>query len=221
MPVSIGSVALAVTPQLYTLAAWCLYRKRPSLPLLWIYIAFLVLCTYSVTLFHLCAAADINYCPQSQQTQETMDTYSTFLAIISGFNPFYAEAIQAKFTAFLILFSYFLLEVLFDAFWSIFVIVPVASIPFAMGQQLRSVLCHPLQNWLHYVAVILGVTGVYFKYVAGNYPNASDYPLNHSLWHVFVGLGLIAFIENQPNETEYKALAVHPASIPLDFLRRW
>ena len=210
--VSANSVAQAITSLLVLTGAPIVYYKRPNHPLLWISIACFALCAGSVLMYHLCASPDIEWCAQSTDTELTMDTFGTYLAVAVTFAPFMPLPWAAPYMGFMILFCWFLTQTLYDSFWSIFVIVPVAGFPMFLDGQAQEVVRHPLVNWLHYFSIVLGLVGVYCKYEAGTDASSSTYATFHPLWHTFVALASAVFMCNQ--KRVLKAETIEYAQVP-------
>jgi hypothetical protein len=182
--------------------------------------SFFALCTESVGLYHLCVANDIEFCPQSADTNLTMDTFSTYLAVAATFGPFIPEQYADIYMGCMVLFSSVLMQILYDSFWSIFFIVPVASIPFWLDGQANDVIWHPLDNWLHYVSIVIGLGAVYCKYKAGTDPTTADYQTYHPLWHTLVCLSSDAFIANQVRDTHESTIQYTALNNPVRALQQ-
>ena len=196
--VSAESVLQAVTNVLIFLNAWIIYKKRPNHPLWTWFCSCNMLAAIGSNMYHVCAADDIAYCPRPLPSQLTLDTLYTYNAVAATFGPFYPVHIAGPYMLFMSLFSYFLVQVLYDSFWAIFVIVPVSSLPFMWFGQMKDVLRHPIRNYLHYISCAFGLGAVYFKWAAGDDPLASVYQRNHPLWHTFAATAAFTYALNQP-----------------------
>lgn len=194
--VTFASVAEVLSMTLSLACGYAVYRKRPDHPLLGLFVGFFILVWECMTMYHLCVASDIEFCPRSLTEQRTMNTYITYLTVGITFGPFVPVHIASAYMGFMLVFNYFLVLLFYDSILGVVVIVPVASIPFAYYGDFANVLRHPLVNWLHYVACAIGLGVIYCKWAAGDSVSSIEYLLVYP----FVLASSLAFILNQPKQ---------------------
>jgi hypothetical protein len=224
MTVLLGSSIAEILTMLFGLVdAYALYYKRPNHVWTPFLVGIIIACVGCVSLFHSCAAPDIAWCPQDLDTQLALDTITTFLMVAATFAPFFPGAsdwVISMYMSFMLIFCIIMQQVFGDEFWSILVVVPVASIPFWYYGQAQEVALHPTKHILHYLSCLVGLFAVYCKWTAGTDVTTDAYQNWHPSWHAASLLCSFLYVLDQArivldsdtNKVKYQKVSTWPSS---------